>query len=406
MGTWSGSPPCSPQGRTARRTLVLERLPVKLRRNLVQAAGSLLFCFASACEPSPDAGAAPSLPPGTWRLAPESELRIGAEGVPGHELDGVYGGFLRPDGSVLVGNSGTGELRVFDPSGRLALTTGRRGRGPGEFQGINWVQPYRGDSLLAFDLFSRQVSVWSQAGRFRRAFRLPVGPRGTRPIGVFADGRILMAAEHQSDPRQQPGPAREEVEVFAVSPEGEPGQAVGRFPGTEWLLYRHSQGFRATQIPFGQRALLAVSGDHVVYASSGSGRISVLDRSGRPVRTLDVAVDARKITRADVEAALAEIQDREERTVLRRHLDGPAGAPAAPVLTDLRVDDGGNLWVLTSEEAEGMARWVVLALSGGELGSVVMPASYMPLEIRGDRMLVRETDGDGVQRVLVRRVVR
>lgn len=376
------------------------------RPTLVHTAGTLLLCLASACEPSRDAAAAPSLPPGTWRLAPDAELRIGVEGVAGHELDGVYGGMLRPDGSVLIGNSGSGELRVFDPTGRLALAAGRKGRGPGEFQGINWVQPYRGDSLLAFDLFSRQVSVWTQAGKPGRAFRLPVRAGGTWPIGTFADGSILAAAETHADPRRRPGTVREEVEVFTVTPEGEPGQTVGRFPGTEWLLYRHSQGYRATQVPFGQRALLAVSGDHVVYASSGSPRVSIVDRSGRPVRTLELSTKARNVTPAEVDAALAEIQDGEERTVLRRHLDDPAGTPAAVVLTDLRVDDGGNLWVRTSEEAAGMARWMVLAVTGRELGSVVMPASYMPLEIRGDRILVRETDGDGVQRVVVRRIVR
>ncbi|HEX6911009.1 MAG TPA: hypothetical protein VF142_11475, partial [Longimicrobium sp.] len=129
-------------------------------------------------------------------------------------------------------------------------------------------------------------------------------------------------------------------------------------------------------------------------------------RGGRTVRTLDVPARARKVGPAEVDAALAEIQDEEERAALRRYLHSQAGAPAAPVLTDLRADDGGNLWVRTSEEAGGAARWVVLALDGRELGSVLMPASYMPLEIRGDRVLVRETDGDGVQRVLVRRIVR
>lgn len=373
---------------------------------LRRAAGPLLLCLAAACDPGPETANSPSLPPGTWSLAPTPQLRIGTEGADGHELDRVYGGMILADGSVLIGNSGTGELRAFDPSGRLALTAGRQGRGPREFQGINAVYPYRGDSLLVHDMRARQFSVWTQAGSFGRAFRLPMEAGGARPIGVFADGSIAVAAENQSDPRERPGAVREAVTVSVVTPAGAPVQTIGRYPGAEWLLYRHSQGFRATQVPLGQRGFFAVSGEHVVHATSESPRISLLDRAGKVVRTVDVRAPARKPSREDVDAALAEVQDREERAQLRRHLDGAPGAGTGAVLTDLRVDERGNLWVRTSEEAGGLSRWIVLAPSGEEIGSVVMPASYMPLDIRNDRILVRETDGEGVQRVSVWNLVR
>src|SRR4051794_18935210 len=57
---------------------------------------------------------------------------------------------LGPDGRVYVLDRVDRAIRVFDPTGRLVGTIGRRGAGPGEFQSINsfgWV----GDTLWVMD---------------------------------------------------------------------------------------------------------------------------------------------------------------------------------------------------------------------------------------------------------------
>lgn len=364
-----------------------------------------LVCAAGACRPAPDAAASTDAGRAAWTAEPTPRLHIGGRAAPGHELDRVYGGALLPDGGVVVGNSGTGELRFFDRSGTLTRTAGRQGRGPGEFRAVSWLQPYRGDSLLVFDLYLQRFSVWTPAGAFARSFQLPVERRASRAVGVFPDGGILFAAEQQPDPRAAQGLVRADFDLVRVDPLGEHAEIVGRFAGTEWLLYENPMNFAATQPPFARTGHAAVVGESVLYASSDSGVVHVYGEGGRLVRTLPAPVGARRLDRREVEQALDAIRDRGEREAIRRYTQDLANASALRI-EDLRVDRSGNVWVRTHTAAPETSRWVVMALSGEQIGSIDLPSSSMPLDIAPDVVLLRETDDDGVQRVSLRGITR
>ena len=70
---------------------------------------------------------------------------------PGHEFNGISSAHRRSDGTILVANSGAAELALFDSSGRFVKTVGRKGQGPGEFQGPIAVFAWRADSVVVFD---------------------------------------------------------------------------------------------------------------------------------------------------------------------------------------------------------------------------------------------------------------
>jgi hypothetical protein len=329
-------------------------------------------------------------------------VRIGG---PGQELDRVYGGLLRPDGSLVVGNSGTLELRFYDAEGRLVSAAGRAGAGPGEFGSINWIGTLPGDSLIAFDLRHQRFSVWSAAGAFARTFMAQAMPPGPiRPLGVMRDGSILIAREGQYDPRGGPGVVRDSLRVMRMGPTGAVTATLGSFAGAEWLVYEHPASFRATQLPFGRMGHLAASGDHLFYGSSETGRITVYDPSGRQTGTFDLGLPRRRLSDREVSAFLEEVQDGPERSALARHHRENAAA-TAPLFTALRSDGAGNLWVRLSPAAGAdSVGWMVLTKSGERLGGVRMHVGSLPLDIGGS-MLLRETDADGVQHVTVRPVV-
>lgn len=342
----------------------------------------------------------------SWQMAGEPRLRIGrAEGA-AHELDRVYGALLRPDGSVLLGNSGTAELRLYGRDGAHLENVGRMGRGPGEFQSINWMQRFRGDSVIVFDMRAQRFSVWSAAGTFGRVFRPNGGQRSIRPVGVFPDGTLLVAAQNQYDPRRQRGVVRDELALFRIGTEGEVLGEPGRFPGAEWLLYEHPTSFRAAQVPYGRKGHLAVAGSHFVYGSSDSPNLSVHDASGRLVRRIAVPGAARELTAAEIDGQLAAIRETAEREALRRHLQSADGN-RAPWFLDLRSDRSGNLWIQLPPAPGGRAtKWLVMDLAGRPVGSVMLPAQSLPLDIHADTVLLRETDEDGVQTVAVRSLAR
>ncbi|HEX5872448.1 MAG TPA: hypothetical protein VFY65_18590 [Longimicrobium sp.] len=370
-----------------------------------------LCCIATACKP-PDARTRDTAqPPGaaaasaaadsaTWTLG-APQVRIGEGGGDGQELDRVYGGVIGPDGSVVIGNAGTGELRFYDPRGALRMAGGRRGMGPGEFQSINWLRPFRGDSLVVFDLQTQRLSVWSGDGVFARVIPTNSVPGHVRPIGVFGDGSMLLAADQPYDPRTGPGVVRDAFELLRVDASGAPLGSLGRFPGTEWLLYRHPTSFAAAQVPFGRTRHVAAGAGHVFVAPSDSAVVAVHDLSGRILRTISISAAPRRPRRDEVEDALARIPDETQRDALREHLASRRGRARAPVILDLRTDRAGRVWVCTLASAPDRHRWLVFAPSGTQEGSIVMPAGYLPLDIDRDRVLARETGADGVQRVVL-----
>ncbi|HSJ26426.1 MAG TPA: hypothetical protein VK929_17230 [Longimicrobiales bacterium] len=130
----------------------------------------------------------------SWTL--ERNLQIG-------EMDGPRA--LSRVADVVV-DSGTGRIyiaqpteqaiKVFDPAGRLVHAFGRRGAGPGEFQGGLGHLGFTGDSLYAVDAANQRISMFSLAGSVHYSTRLVSPPPEARmgvpgPIGMLADGRIL-----------------------------------------------------------------------------------------------------------------------------------------------------------------------------------------------------------------------
>lgn len=342
----------------------------------------------------------------TWALdAPLA--RIGGGSGPDQELDQVYGGLLRRDGSLVIGNSGTSELRLYRPGGELAAAAGRRGAGPGEFGSISWMGRLPGDSILAFDVMQQRFSVWSTSGAFARTFRSAAPPGPVRPVGVFEDGTILLAREGSYDPRKAQGVVRDSLRLLQMDRSGAVVRPLGTFPGAEWLLYEQPASFGATQLPFGRTGHLAVTGNHFVYGSSETGRLTVYDRDGRSVRTLSLDLPRRDVSRAGVSSFLDEIPAGPERSALARHYRETPPGQSGTVFTELRADGAGNLWVRGAPlPGADSVRWVVLASDGALRGSLRMHVSAFPLDAPDGRVLIRESDADGVHRVTVHRVLR
>lgn len=365
-----------------------------------------VLAVAAACGPPAGESRTVANDSASWHLAEPPSLHIGATGADGHELDRVYSGLVTQNGSVVVGNSGSGELRFFDLRGRLSRVAGRKGAGPGEFQSINWIRRFRGDSLLVFDLRSQRFSVWSEAGSFGRSFHIQPMLAFARPVAAFPDATVLMSVENQYDPRKGPGLVRDEIHLFTVTPTGQRATEVGRFAGAEWLLYNDASSFRATRHPLGKSAFVEAANDEIVYAASDTPRLDVYDRAGRLVRVIQIPVATRVLGTAEIDSILGEIGDQGERRAIRRHLASTRTRVESPAITDLRVDSRGDLWVQTPSSARGLSRWVVLSTSGKVLGTLVLPNAHMPLDVQESQVLLREMVSDGVQRVALRGVVR
>ncbi|MGH7466635.1 MAG: hypothetical protein ACRENP_01480 [Longimicrobiales bacterium] len=139
-------------------------------------------------------GAMAAQNPPTWRLV--EELRIGSVNDDAQTL--AFIGALEVDarGNIYVTQPRTDyHIRVYDVSGKRVRTIGRKGGGPGEFEGIgNTV--LRGDTLFAYDFQLRRTSLFGSDGRFVSSFsftQLKLEPpfMSASPIEILGDGTVI-----------------------------------------------------------------------------------------------------------------------------------------------------------------------------------------------------------------------
>ena len=129
-----------------------------------------------------------------WRVGTEPAVSIGErEGEGPYLLHRARDAFIMPDGRIVVANTGSHELRVFDAAGIHVATWGRRGEGPGEFNPLVQVHPWRGDSLLALYSPAHHLSVLDSEGNVGRTFTLARDDSFFQVEAVLPVGAILSS---------------------------------------------------------------------------------------------------------------------------------------------------------------------------------------------------------------------
>lgn len=68
----------------------------------------------------------------------------------------------RSNGDIIVANTGPAKIRIYNPSGSLMQSIGRKGGGPGEFQFLQRVEVIRGDTIDAYDIGSGPITPGSR----------------------------------------------------------------------------------------------------------------------------------------------------------------------------------------------------------------------------------------------------
>jgi hypothetical protein len=131
---------------------------------------------------SSDAGGRRPGEPVQWPVSTQPTLELGVvEGDSMYQFFSAKSAVRFGDGSVVMANTGTGELRRFDAQGRFDWRAGGRGGGPGEFGSLVRIYPHRGDSILAFD-DARRMSVFDPQGTFARSYQMAYDPENLFPL--------------------------------------------------------------------------------------------------------------------------------------------------------------------------------------------------------------------------------
>lgn len=342
-----------------------------------------------------------------WKIGPPV-LRIGEN--PSDESTQLHNAGLPVrlgDGRIAVPNDQK-EIRYFSPEGKFLRSAGQRGQGPGDFRQLWAIYAVADDSIVAFDSYrdANQVSrfsVFGPDGRYVRAFQQRASPDAamlpdrTMPrlasdrkrhidalnsnfVGVLVDTSLVV--------RTRPNDVTDTLMRIPASP----SRYLG---GGNW-----GGELNLTASPY-----VAAGGGGIVAAFGGSFDLYWFDADGKPLRTISVGMPVTRVS----EQMKQRVQAIRAKTAASRpRLRSEAGPgrlepmymPTLPVISRLRMDRLGRLWVRRWVfDDEPVAEWIVFTSAGNPVARVKFPTTFTFHDAGADWVLGRYTDEDGVQSV-------
>jgi len=187
------------------------------------------------------------------------------------------GGALLADGRVAVADPGQAAILLFEPNGELAVTFGRRGYGPGEFQRLGHVGVLADTALWATDSQSTWVTLFDienpdSSWTISMPDRQVPGTNWSVTSGwLLSDGRVLGRAQPSATGRRLGETPSEPL--VAMTPEG----------GVEVIesMPNHSPRKRNVAMPngFAMQTDQPLSANPLFGAAPSGDWLYVLDRS-------------------------------------------------------------------------------------------------------------------------------
>lgn len=336
---------------------------------------------------------------GTVELGPARVEFAGSETGEGALPVRVVGAILRDDGSLLLADQGTSELYLVGTDGAAQRTVGAEGEGPGEYQSIDWLSRYRGDSIAVYDSRLRRVTVLDGELEVARTFRVEgVDGRLVRVFGPLDSGALV------ADGRDFPtgsGHFRRTSAVHVVAPDGVAAPALGSFPADELIWRTDGGAVIAEEVPLGRGLHSAPVGAGFWLASTDSLALTrwEADDAGawapRSVATVSdpFGAGSPEAIRAHLEAeSWLEPTDPALPAEIDRLLSITPHA-TLPAFTALRASHDGGVWVRKGD-GDGH-RWDRFAPDGRWIDSLSLPVGVEVLAIDPGGVVVKETLADG-----------
>lgn len=345
-----------------------------------------------------------------WEIAAQPSLSIGSIDSGGaDQLFRVTDAMRLPDGRIVIANSGSNELRVFNPDGSHAATFGRQGEGPGEFTSYSptAVARWPGDSIAAPNPWGMRVSLFDADGNHGRD--LSVSPPLLDVVDLLPDGKIVARARGglSATATGSTGIVRSNDEWGVLAADGTPHSSLGEFLGTEWWATFDSDGAIAggRPHPYSRSTMGSVWGDLVAIGTSDRYEIRAFNADGSLARIVRRDVELESPSRADLDAyydrRYADLPDG-ERTAALNQVRGMPMVDSYPAFAGIMSDRAGYLWVREYwvPEAEGPV-WSVFDPEGRVQGLVETPPGLRLFEIGEDYLLGWRNDELGVEQVEV-----
>jgi len=240
-------------------------------------------------------------------------IDVAREAVLGDDAAGIVGQQFTihrdAHGRYLVSHlENADEIVVFDSRGRFLRTVGRRGRGPGEFRGINWITG-SDSAVFVFDGLNQTITQYTSAFELRGVSALPGQVTGAV---VLSNHIIVLNANIMT--RDRAG--------YALHVLDDRGNIVKSLDGS-------AEGFRTDFAYMTMRRLARAGAKSFWSAPVSAYRFAEYDVAGGVRRDFERNVDWFK-------------------PYVSRGIVADPKVPPQPMLKDIHVDRDGLLWVIVN----------------------------------------------------------
>ena len=347
-------------------------------------------------------------------LADEPLLRVGMLDGPDEHLFGNISGAIRlEDGSVVVADEQSRNIRMFDAGGRHVWTSGREGEGPGEYRGLWLLRGCPGAAVTVYDWRIKRITELDSNGSvvYTRALR---GTDGPGPYGAPAcspDGDLVVTDWPEAEDGMAVGEFRWEMSLSRER-DGTVATLRSGIPGTE--LYHHGGGISGP-VTWGKDMAFAVTATGVWYGSADDYQLEHVNWTGRVTRVARWKGPELEVTREHLDryldSQMARFETAEERRSFETERwpeirDGlPERLPAFAAKGLLPLTDG-SVWVVPHSWRDlGAAEFHLLVPDGTWLHRLTIPAGRTLLDAGPGWVLVLEEGEFDEQSVAVYELV-
>lgn len=335
-----------------------------------------------------------------WSIDPDPlvDLTFSGRG-PSHEFFRVRSVRQGPDGSFVVADGGSQEVRRYSSTGAFLGSVGGAGDGPGEF-GSLWMAEVSADNILAVDQRGR-VTVLAPDLAPTHTFDVP---QRAFDIHDLNDGTVLLEVYHPTSRPELQATVRvirRPWGLFRYDLEGARIDSLGEMAGWEEAP-RVIDGSPISGPPlFGRQAHVAADGNAVFYGSADLMEVRELSLTGAVVRILRLPDYPLSLTDEEIDAERAAQFDARVPAgapvppIVRRFIEELPAPETRPGYADILVDPSGAVWLELHRgwsEQERPQAWLVLDADGTWLGTVAVPDGFSVMDITMDAVLGVWTD--------------
>ena len=253
------------------------------------------------------------------------------------------------DGSVVVAERGSGQLRIYDRTGQHLRSMGRLGEGPGEFSRLWFLRVLAGDTVWAGDYRPMRYFLYTSGGDWVRTIELdPMYLNPTRDGGVLANAISINVRTEGAERHDFKTPDTWHVEAHA--PDGKLIGPVAAVPSRTFGEVKEDPTFLIDPF-FDSSASVDARGHTIAIANGRDPEVRVMDDEFRLRLIVRWHDPGRQVTPEHVRAARDAVEEWARR-------DGELSAsdrarlspdrPAADVLPAVRrvwVGTDGSIWV-------------------------------------------------------------